>query len=458
MKKTPNEFPKFTQNEVGEKIDVFKALTEAEEAYIITSVIKKIHHEKKIPFHEIAVLYRVNAQSRSLEDSFRRMNIPYKIYGGTSFYQRKEIKDVLAYVRLCLNTQDNEALKRIINFPARGIGDTTLTKIEKYAVENLLSLWEALNQTEQIADLNNSSRKKIKDFVYLIKNLQEKITTLTAFDFINHLVIDSGIKEALEKEKEKDSIERLYNVQELISSIKEFEEEFEENYEMQPTIADFLEHVSLLTTLDENQKDEKNTSKVTLMTVHSAKGLEFDVVFIAGAEKYKFPLRNFKTLEDNTEEERRLFYVALTRARKKAFITFPEQTNLWGNANATSPSPFISEINPEYLNIPFELKENENNYNERRTISNQNIKSPIKIHTNEKNYVPLSEVLNKTSSTVPANFSHFKEGSMVQHERFGQGTIVKIEGDGQNTRALVDFGVNGQKQLLLKYAKLTLIN
>ncbi len=442
----------FTENEVGDKIEVLKSLTEVEEAFVISKIIENLHVKQQISYNEIAILYRTNAQSRPLEDSLRRINIPYRIYGGTSFYQRKEIKDILAYIRLCINLYDNESLKRIINFPARGIGETTLQKIETFAQQNNLSLWECLLRANEMESITKTTVFKIKNFVSIISTLKEQSTNYPAFEFINRLMQSTGIKEELEKEKNIEGIDRMNNVQELINSIKEFEENFVELYDFKPGIADFLDYVALLTSVDENKNDKK-LDKVTLMTAHSAKGLEFDVVFIAGAEKNKFPLTNFLSNGQNIEEERRLFYVALTRAKKKAFISFSEQTMRWGKLEYTSPSPFIFEIEPQYLNIPFEIS-NQKQYKDRTIFTNSEIKPALKV---EKKIVPLSEVVQKNTISSE-QFSHFKIGDVVLHERFGKGTIIRIEGNDQNVRALVDFGNLGQKQLLLKYAKLTLLN
>ncbi|MCX7863094.1 MAG: UvrD-helicase domain-containing protein [Bacteroidales bacterium] len=443
----------FSENEEGEKIEILKSLTEVEEAYVVAKIINELHNQQHIPYHEMAVLYRTNAQSRTFEDSLRRLSIPYRIYGGHSFYQRKEIKDVLAYLRLCINEYDSESLKRIINYPARGIGDTTLQKLETYAQQNFIPLWDCLCNVKQINLFTSGTINKIEEFVKLITELKTEVTTKAAFEFTEKIIEKTGIKAELEKEKNKEEIERMFNVQELLNSIKEFEENFIENYQIQPTIIDFLEHVSLLTSLDENKKEDKNESRVTLMTAHSAKGLEYDVVFIVGAEKNKFPLVNVFTIDENIEEERRLFYVAMTRARKKLFISFSEQVLRWGNIEPTKPSPFISEIDSKFLNIPYN-DDNIGKVKERKIFNTSEIKPALKV---EKKFVPLAEAVQKktTSSNL---FSHFKTGDVVLHERFGRGVILRIEGTDHNTRALVDFGNLGQKQLLLKYANLTLLN
>jgi len=448
----------YTINEEGEKIEVLKTLTESEEAYVIANIVKELHEKKQIPYNEFAVLYRINSQSRILEDSFRRANIPYKIYGGFSFYQRKEIKDILAYIRICVNEHDNESLKRIINFPSRGIGETTISKIEEYANENNISLWNAISHAENIITLKKSTISTLKEFQNIILKLKEILNTKSAFEFIEYLINSTGIKNELLNEKTGEGMERLYNVEELTNSIKDFEIEFTNTYEIPPKITDFLEHVSLISSTDEIKKEDHTSNKVTLMTAHSAKGLEFDVVFIAGAEKNKFPLTNYFNISDNTEEERRLFYVALTRAKKKAFITFSEKVLRWGkDLEITNPSPFISNINEKYLNIQFENSSNSNFTKERNFISSNNIKSAIRIQSFEKKYLPLSDVI-KHDSTLASTYVHqFKIGDKVLHERFGKGIILKVEGNEPNTRVLVDFDVNGQKQLLVKYAKLSLI-
>ncbi|NSW45578.1 MAG: UvrD-helicase domain-containing protein [Bacteroidales bacterium] len=451
----------YSENPEGEKVELLKALTETEEAYIVAKITEQLHQNKKIPYNEIAVLYRMNSQSRVLEDSFRRQNIPYRIYGSVSFYQRKEIKDIIAYIRLAINHNDDEALLRIINVPARGIGPTTLEKIQSIANEQQTCIWNIISNHAIIYhNLKTNIIHKIILFTNLINELSENIKSLNAFDFIELLINKSGIVDELTKENTQDALNRKENIQELVNSIKDFQDNIEEITQTTPNIIDFLEHVSLLSSVDEQNEKNKEQDKVTLMTAHASKGLEYQVVFIVGAEKNIFPLQFHKDSELNLEEERRLFYVALTRAKTKAFISFAEQRNIWGKPQASSPSPFISEINPTYLKIPFHF--NIDNYafnNERNFISQQNIKSTIQIPIYEKKLVSLNDIQNKNHSTSssPVNMHNLTEGMLVMHERFGKGKILKIEGNDINAKALVDFEINGQKQLLLKYAKLTIL-
>lgn len=447
----------YSQNEEGDKIELLKGLTESEEAYIVAKIAQDLKTKEQIPYNEMAVLYRINAQSRVLEDSFRRLNIPYKIYGSLSFYQRKEIKDVIAYIRLAVNHNDDEALMRIINIPARGIGPTTLEKIQVMALENQTNIWEIISDENTLVQLlKNAFVHKVIQFTNLIQELSDTINQFSAFEFIEHLISKSGIIEELNKDNTQEALNRKENIQELVNSIKDFEDSTLEELGIKPNIKDFLEHVSLLSTVDEQNDKSKKTEKITLMTSHAAKGLEFQVVFIVGAEKNLFPLEFHSNYENNIEEERRLFYVALTRAKKKAFISFAEQRNVWGKSQATTPSPFINEIDAKYLKVPLNIVYNAIP-NQRTYISHQNIKSTISVPSFEKKFVSLKDIQNKNATNQSNTFSNIVEGAYVHHERFGKGKVIKIEGTDSNTKALVDFEMNGQKQLLLKYAKLTVL-
>jgi len=451
----------YSENEKGEKIELLKGLTESEEAFIIAKIAQELKNKEHIPYNEMAVLYRINAQSRVLEDSFRRLNIPYKIYGSLSFYQRKEIKDVIAYIRLVVNNKDDEALLRIINIPARGIGPTTLEKIQDIALQHQTSIWEIITNENILNQLlKNAFVNKVQHFTNLIQELSNSINLLSALEFIEFLIKKSGIIEELTKENTQEALSRKENIQELVNSIKDYEDAMLEELGIKPNIIDFLEHVSLLSTVDEQNDKNKNAEKVTLMTAHAAKGLEFQVVFIVGAEKSLFPLEFHSKTENNFEEERRLFYVALTRAKEKAYISFAEQRNVWGKSQATTPSPFISEIDSQYLKIPYNFEANkfESNYSQRTYISHQNIKSTISVPSFEKKLVSLNEIQNQNSTKTSSNlFKDIVEGVYVHHERFGKGKVIKVEGNDTNTKALVDFEMSGQKQLLLKYAKLTVL-
>ncbi|MGQ9846059.1 MAG: ATP-dependent helicase [Bacteroidales bacterium] len=451
----------YTENEEGDKIQLLKGLTETEEAYIVAKIAQDLKTKEHIPYNEMAVLYRINAQSRVLEDSFRRLNIPYKVYGSLSFYQRKEIKDILAYIRLTINHNDDESLLRIINIPSRGIGPTTLEKIQLMAIENQTSIWEIISNENTLTQLlKNAIVHKVLRFTNLIQELSDTINQFSAFEFIEHLISKSGIIDELDKQNTQEALNRKENIHELVNSIKDFEDSKLEETGIKPNIIDFLEHVSLLSTVDELNDKSKETEKITLMTSHAAKGLEFQVVFIVGAEKNLFPLEFHSNHENNIEEERRLFYVALTRAKKKAFISFAEQRSVWGKPQATTPSQFIYEIDPKYLKMPFDINKSIYNtmYNQRNYISHQNDKSTISIPSIDKKFVSLEEIQNKSTPIQSSNtFTNIVEGTYVQHERFGKGKVIKIEGTDSNTKVLVDFETNGLKQLLLKYAKLTVL-
>lgn len=453
----------YSLNEEGDKIEIFKGITQNDEANLVAQIIEELHVKQNISFNKIAVLYRINARSRVFEEVFRKMNIPHKIYGSFSFYQRKEIKDVIAYIRLAVNNDDDEALLRIINVPHRGIGPNTIDKIQVYAVQNQISIWKVISNKDLLAEiLKKSTVQKITQFLNLIQTLSDTVRTTSAFEFIEKLIIYSRIVEELKSENSQEAHVRIENINELVNSIKDFEDRTEKSIGFKPNIIDYLEHVSLLTSIDQQDDKDNKHEKVTLMTVHSSKGLEFDVVFIVGAEKTLFPLNNDFTFENNIEEERRLFYVALTRAKKKVYISFAEQRKIWGDTKYyTSYSPFISEIDDQYLKISFNPNASQyKTYTERNYISNQNIKSSISLPQSHKKLVPLDKITNNNNQSTKSDrnlFPEITEGVIVMHNRFGKGKVLKVEGTDINTKALVDFETSGQKQLLLKYAKLTVI-
>jgi DNA helicase-2/ATP-dependent DNA helicase PcrA len=445
----------YTNNSEGEKVEIYSLKNEIDEANLVANKVMEIHTQKNIPYSQIAVLYRINSQSRAFEEAFRRLNIPYKIYGAMSFFQRKEIKDVLAYIRICVNKNDNEALLRIINFPTRGIGDITISKLETISKNYNISIWEVLQNNLDEIELSSATKNRLIAFRLLIEDLTEKVYQLSASDYINYLVEITKLIDELQKDQDKEGVERLYNVEELINSIKDFENNFLAENNQIPTITDFLELVSLLTSEDVSFKKESNVDRVALMTAHSAKGLEFDVVFIVGADNKRFPfiLKNYK--EDDIEEERRLFYVALTRAKKKAIITYPMEVRLNGSISYTSRSIFIDEIDDKYLKYEGENITSNNNYS--RTFISEFVEKK-NISNFEKKYVPLSTALENTSySGQIQNYSTFKVGDKVVHDHFGIGVILKVDGEGSNVKVLVNFEKNGQKLLLLKYAKLMII-
>jgi DNA helicase-2/ATP-dependent DNA helicase PcrA len=455
IEKNETRIPKdvYSENDKGDRIKVFSTGTDQEEGYIIAASILEMKYNQQLNNKDFAILYRTNAQSRIFEEALRKRNISYKIYGGLSFYERKEVKDILAYGRLLVNPRDDEAFRRVVNFPARGIGDITLGRLAAAANASGLSLWETGVRAEQLApDINSSARGKLHQFIRLIQNFAEKQTSLDAYELLHQVVISTGIVSSLQAEKTPENISRLQNIDELLNGIREFVGENVSETGL-VTLDQYLANVSLLTNAD-NEKAE-DIDKVTIMTVHSSKGLEFDVVYIVGMEENLFPSQmSISSLKD-IEEERRLFYVALTRARRYAFLSHAKMRFRWGNTVVSAPSRFIREIDSRYL--------------EYTGNSNMRPDSPLAQRSPRMNFTPVSAVGKLTPVDRPPEFSAKKEyvppdnpdnirpGMTVEHNRFGRGKVVHLEGQGASAKVTVHFGGTGQKQLLLKFAKLRII-
>jgi DNA helicase-2/ATP-dependent DNA helicase PcrA len=453
-----NRIPKevYSKKEEGEKIRILEAMTDTEEGFLVTSDIFDTRYSHQMNWSDYAILYRTNAQSRIFEETLRRKNIPYKIYGGLSFYERKEIKDILAYFRMVINPEDEEALKRTINYPKRGIGDTTEGKIFEIAEQQVLSPWEVLGRIDEFSNVFNAgTRKKLSDYRDLIKAFAVKASELDAYLAAREISLGSGIMRELREGKSPEEVSRFENFEELMNAIKEFTEAAETNGE--PTsLQAYLQNVALLTTQDSDDKDDRD--KVTLMTMHSAKGLEFSYVYITGMEDTLFPSPMSSGSPKELEEERRLFYVALTRAEKMATLTYALNRYKWGNLEHSRPSRFLREIDPRYVEYP-------------QTAGRSGTGIPGKGKTfpsvkEEKiNYVVPREEhkLKKLIKTSPSSSAtaysgetgSYTEGERVSHERFGNGIIIEITGEAPNTTALVEFEGHGRKKLLLRFAKLT---
>ncbi len=457
----------FSENEEGGKIKIIEALSDNEEGFIIASKISESVLTDGTNYSDHAVLYRTNAQSRIFEEAFRRNSIPYKIYGGLSFYQRKEIKDLTAYFKLAVNKKDDESLKRIINYPKRGIGKTTVDKIEAFADKNSVSMWEIIEKLHGInIGLNSRAVNQITAFKIMINEFTSKLTDVNAYEAGREIAQASGILKELFADKSPEALARYENVQELINGLKEFTEtaEPEEN-----KLNHYLESIALLTNEDNEKNEDRN--KVTLMTIHSAKGLEFRNVYVVGLEEKLFPSDMSSFSPKDLEEERRLFYVALTRAEKELFISYAVQRYKWGQLNDCTPSRFIKDINPEFVEFFSAFK---NDFQEETTkdlfsdtssgySSSRNYKNKQKEkqepHTIAKpNYNRRLKKIDSSSSGVVSDINAVKEGSIVKHNRFGTGKVLKIEGEFPNTKALIDFKTAGTKNLLLKFAKLELLN
>ncbi len=463
ISKNKEQIPKnlYTKGNEGSKIKVLQALSDMEEGLLVVNELISKINGNNYNYEDFAILYRTNAQSRIFEDALRKKNIPYKIFGGLSFYQRKEIKDLLAYFRLIINPKDGEALKRIINIPARGIGKTTIEKLEATSNHNNISIWEVLLHPE-LARLgfNNGTIKKLNGFVLLINGFAEKSENTDAYGLATEVISQSGILNELYQDNSPENQSRIENIDELVNAIKEFtvtRKEMGENNSM--TL--FLEEVSLLTDQDSEKEDEKN--KVTLMTIHSAKGLEFKNVFVVGLEENLFPSSRTSDSAAGLEEERRLFYVALTRAEEHAVLSYARSRFKYGETSFAQPSRFLSEIDPKYLDSNIDTQNVrplfENRFNtgsgtafNKRTFSNPKSFDFSKIPSHSENKKPLF------SDSAFSNHPDVKIGMTVQHERFGIGEIIAIEGLDSNTKATIRFKNAGEKQLLLKFAKLKILN
>lgn len=457
----------YTNNEVGEKIKVYKAATDNEEGKMIANLIYDTQLSKQAKNSHFAILYRTNAQSRAMEESLRRKNIPYKIYGGLSFYQRKEVKDLLSYFRMVINPKDEEALKRIINYPARGIGNTTIDKLTITANNNETDIWNVINNLNKFnTGLNSGTQTKIGEFVAMISSFQTQLKTKNAFDLGNEIAATSGLLKDLYTDRTPEGISRYENIQELLNGLKEFtetENELEEDVTPRG-LAEFIQDVALLTNADDEKDEERD--KVTLMTIHSAKGLEFPYVYIVGLEENLFPSQMALSSRVDLEEERRLFYVAITRAEKEVALSFASSRYKWGNLIFCEPSRFIEEINEEHVEMMFSVQSPVLSRQSLVSSSQSSVHSrqPTKTSTqqpvtsNQQTFSP-SKNLKKVDLTSPnlaqsAETLNLSVGMKVAHEKFGMGEIELLE----NGKATINFQNSGQKQLLLKFAKLNIVN
>ena len=439
----------WTNNESGEKISVNKLLTDGEEGRFVASSIFENKMQYQMQNSDFAILYRTNAQSRSFEDALRKKNIPYRVYGGLSFYQRKEIKDVLAYLRLLINNDDEQAFKRIINFPARGIGLTTLNKISIEAKNKSVSDYTYLKDYSKSSTiLNNSTKNKLLDFVVMIESIKVKIESLDVFEITKEVLKQSGLYNLYKNDESMEGVNRIQNIEELLNGIKDFVENNDKN---QVSVSTFLQDVALATDQD-NESNDKN--KVALMTIHLAKGLEFPFVYIVGLEENLFPSAMNLNSRTELEEERRLFYVALTRAEKKIYLSYVLSRYRWGKPVDSEKSRFIDEINEEFL---------ENNVIQNsitRNFSNNDKYNNVGIRYKKPKKRPPSNFVKIKSSSVKSNLFDTKlvVGNIVIHERFGKGRVISIEGIGGDRKAEIKFEKNGIKKLLLRFSKLEIIS
>ncbi|MFD0836386.1 ATP-dependent helicase [Mariniflexile aquimaris] len=463
----------WTANDEGGKIIVNRSLTDGDEGRYVASTI----WENKIQLHvnnsDFAILYRTNAQSRAIEDALRKRDIPYRIYGGLSFYQRKEIKDVLSYLRLVINPADEEALKRVINFPPRGIGQTTIDKLIVSANGYKRTIFEVMKHIDKTdVKVNSGTKAKLQEFVTLIESYQVLNQTADVFELAEHVTRTSGLIREFKKDGTPEGVTRMENIEELLNGMKDFVEGQKEVADTTGNLAEFLEDVALATDLD---ADKGDTDHVALMTIHLAKGLEFPYVFIVGLEEDLFPSAMSMGTRSELEEERRLFYVALTRAEKQAYLTYALSRYRWGKLVDSEPSRFIEEIDEQYLDIVTPIEERRFN-----PMLDADIFGDVE--PNKIRFKPAKQpVLKKggTTKEAPAKFqvtapknlkpvaasdsntnlfdSQLAVGNLVKHMRFGSGEVLKIEGSGADVKAEIKFQHGGVKKLLLRFAKLEVI-
>ncbi|WP_417871796.1 ATP-dependent helicase [Winogradskyella sp.] len=462
----------WTANDVGEKVIVHRSMTDADEGRYVASTIWDTKMNQQLPNSDFAVLYRTNAQSRAIEDALRKRDIPYRIYGGLSFYQRKEIKDVTAYLRLILNTSDEEALKRVINYPARGIGQTTVDRLIVAANATGKTIYDIMkNIDNESVNINGGTKNKLRDFVTLIESYKVMNQNTNAFELAEHVAKTSGLVRELGKDGTPEGVTKMDNVQELLNGIKDFVEGQIEVADSTGSLSEFLEDVALATDLDGDKGDPDH---VALMTIHLAKGLEFSHVFIVGMEEDLFPSAMSMNTRSELEEERRLFYVALTRAEKQAYLTYTVSRYRWGKLIDAEPSRFIEEIDDEFVDITTPLKEQRFNPMldasifgdvEPNKVRFAKPKSPKfkKKETKkpEKFQISTPKKLKPVSQTdTGANLFDTKltVGNIVNHQRFGRGEVLKIEGVGGDLKAEIKFEGGATKKLLLRFAKLEILS
>ena len=463
----------FSDNEEGEKIKIYRALSDADEANFVASNIWELHNSAQRKFTDFAILYRTNSQTRAFEDSLRRKNIPYRVYGGLSFYQRKEVKDLVAYLRLLINENDGEALSRIINYPVRGIGETTQNKLIVFADSQSISVSQVLDNLGFYAprlNLNNGILTKLSDFWSMIKAFQVMLKEENVYNVTMEVAKRSGLIKFLKDDQTPEGISRVENVQELMNSMQGFLEEQQQIEDGDRSLSNFLENIALSADTQSDKNDD--TDKVSLMTIHLSKGLEFPVVHLVGLEENLFPSFMSSSTREELEEERRLFYVALTRAEKQAFFTYAISRFQWGKITDAEPSRFLSEVDSQYLEFINPAIEN-------RFVNHSGITSNIFDEPDstprfykkkeEKKSIQRSEPLAVPQNLKPVatakiinpsgtSSQDIEVGDKVRHDRFGVGEVIFLDGtDEQNIKAKVKFQHEGEKNLILKFAKLTKI-
>lgn len=494
IRKNERQIPKdvFSRNDEGEKLQLKPAYSDKEEAIIVCKDIQRIRRQERCEYSDFAILYRTNAQSRSFEEQMRKDGIPYRIYGGLSFYQRKEIKDVIAYFRVVANPNDEEALKRIINYPTRGIGDTTVNKIVATASAYGQSLWAVIQQPSLFhLEIAGGTAKKLEAFRQLIEGWGARIASEDAYQLGHAIITESGVSREIYSSRNPEDLSRQENLEEFLSAMQDFvEERREEGQGDQISLNDFLQEVALLTDLD--SEGDADQPKVSLMTIHSAKGLEFPTVFVVGLEENIFPSPMCTNNMRELEEERRLLYVAITRAERHCILTCAQNRFRYGRMEYDTPSRFIRDIDPSLLHVEGSMGSFDNSAQrlpwQRASEGPEWMQNPRPVATQfradpkprqvaprrpEPKVDPFSEgfkhqlniasggrfkpVARTASVSSSPSSSGLHEGAVIEHQRFGIGTVIKLEGSGDNEKATVEFRNVGSKQLLLKFAKFTIV-
>jgi DNA helicase-2/ATP-dependent DNA helicase PcrA len=468
--KTKLEKVVWTANDEGPKIVVNRLLTDGEEGRFVAGSIFENRMQNQMNNGDFAILYRTNAQSRAMEDALRKKEIPYRIYGGLSFYQRKEIKDVLSYLRLLINPKDEEALKRVINYPARGIGQTTMDKLSIAGNQYGKTIFEIIENIDHLdLKINRSTQTKLNNFVNMIKSFTILAENADAFTVADTVTKKTGLVQELKKDGTPEGIARIENIEELLNGIKDFVEGQKELADADGSLAEFLEDVALATDMD---KDTGDDDRVALMTIHLAKGLEFPYVYIVGLEEDLFPSGMSMNTRSELEEERRLFYVALTRAEKQAYLTYTQSRYRWGKLVDAEPSRFIEEVDEQYMD--YMIPQDDYKYKpliDTDIFGDDIDKSKLRQTKPKKGtpppaHKPSESQLKKLRKLKPAspepekatNAIKLEAGNVVEHMRFGKGKVLAIDGVGQDKKAEIDFENGGIKKLLLRFAKLKLIS
>ncbi len=462
----------FSERDKGEKIEVISAFSDFEEGIIVANKIASMRLEQQAAYSQFAILYRTNAQSRIFEGSLRKLNIPYRIYGGLSFYQRKEIKDIISYFRMIVNPSDEVAFHRIINYPTRGIGNVTVRKITDAAHAHNVGLWEIISNLDKYdLSINAGTTKRIENFREMIAEFIEQSQELSAFEIGEMVIKQTGIAQETFTDMSPEGMSRTQNVQELMNAMSEFVDMRKEQGEEEIYLVDFLSEAALLT--DQDTDNEEGNDKVTLMTVHASKGLEFEHVFVVGMEDDLFPSSMTKSEVRGLEEERRLFYVAITRAKQTCIITYAKSRFKHGKTEAARQSPFLNDIDPQYLKTQTaafgggmgrEIDDSAGGFwesmRERQrtqtssqpTFKRRETVAPVHPHGTK----PVAQA-STSNTSLSSEAKALQEGDIIEHERFGRGEVMTIENQGSDRRAFVEFETAGRKQLLLKFAKFTIL-